>query len=116
MDPWWTEQQAGLVGGLGGAAIGMVGAMVGSMSFLVVRGKAKPFMVGVFAVMVGLGLVLMAAGVVALVKSQPTHVWSILVLGGFLCAGIFGGLLPVILARYRAADARRMQAEQLRRG
>ena len=42
---WWTAQQGNLIGAFGGSAIGMVGAIIGSLSFLVVRGKAKPLMV-----------------------------------------------------------------------
>jgi hypothetical protein len=115
MSAWWTAQDAGLVGGLGGAAIGLVGALVGSLSFLVVRGKAKPLMVGLFGAMIALGLALLGAGVIALTQSQPYHVYYPLLLGGFLSTCLFGALLPVILMRYRQAEVRRMEAEQLRR-
>ena len=115
MNPWWTDQQAGLIGGLGGSAIGMVGAMVGSLSFLIVRGKAKTFMVGTFVTMVVIGAALLAAGATALVLKQPYHVWFPLVLGGVITSCVFGGMLPGILGRYRNAEARRMEAEQLRR-
>jgi hypothetical protein len=115
MDAWWTAQQAGLIGGLGGGAIGMAGALVGSLSFLAVRGKAKPLMVGLFGAMIGLGLCLLGAGAVALIQSQPYHVYYPLFLGGFVATCVFGALLPVILMRYRQADVRRLEAEQLRR-
>lgn len=116
MNAWWTAQQAGLIGGIGGGAIGMAGAMVGSLSFLVVRGKAKPLMLGLFLAMIALGLCLLGAGVVALIQSQPYHVFYPLLLGGFIATCVFGALLPVILIRYRQADVRRLEAEQLRRG
>lgn len=115
MNAWWTAQQAGIIGGVGGGAIGMVGALVGSLSFLVVRGKAKPLMVGLFIAMIAMGLCLLAAGVVALTQSQPSHVYNPLFLGGFIALSVFGPLLPVTLSRYRQADVRRLEAEQLRR-
>ncbi len=115
MEPWWTVQQTGLIGGIGGAAIGMVGALVGSLSFLIVRGKGKPFMVGLFGVMIAVGVALLGVTIVAMVKSQPRHVWYPLMLGGILSTVLFGSLLPVVLIRYRAAETRRMEAEQLRR-
>ena len=115
MNAGWTAQQAGIIGGIGGSAIGVVGAMIGSMSILVVRGKAKSLFIGLFSVMIALATVLLCAGAVALVQHQPYHVWYPLVLGGIVTGAVFGGLLPVILARCRAAEARRMEAEQLRR-
>lgn len=115
MDAWWTAQQSGLIGGIGGGAIGLIGASIGAMSFLIARGKGKPIFVGTFGVMIALGAVVLAVGIVAVVKGQPYHVWYPLVLGGFLLSCLFGALLPVVLVRYRAAEVRRMQAEQLRR-
>jgi hypothetical protein len=115
MNAWWTAQQAGLIGGIGGAGIGLGGALIGSMSFLVARGKAKSLMVGVFAAMIALGLCLLGAGIVALIQSQPYHVFYPLLLEGFISTCVFGALLPVILMRYRQAEMRRMEAEQLRR-
>lgn len=112
---WWTAQQAGIIGGIGGAAIGMVGAAIGSMSFLIVRGKGKPVIVGVMASMVLLGVVLLVAGVVAAVQGQPKHVYYPLLLGGFIASCVFGTLTPVVVMRYRAAEVRRLQAEELRR-
>lgn len=115
MEPWWTAQQAGVIGGIGGAAIGMVGAAIGSMSFLIVRGKGKPVIVGAMVAMIVLGVVLLTAGVIAAVKGQPYHVYYPLLLGGFISACVFGALTPMVITRYRAAEARRLQAEELRR-
>lgn len=115
MEPWWTAQQAGMIGGIGGAAIGMAGAAIGSMSFLIARGKGKPVIVGAMVAMVVLGAVLLTAGVVAAIKGQPYHVLYPLLLGGSISIGVFGALTPMVITRYRAAEARRLQAEELRR-
>jgi hypothetical protein len=115
MEAWWTIQQANNIGAIGGGAVGVVGAVVGSMSILVVRGRAKPLMVGLLVTMILVGLVSLGAGVAALVQKQPYHVWYPISLGGFLSTCIFGSLLPICLFGYRKAEVRRMEAEQLRR-
>ncbi len=112
---WWSLQDSNLIGAIGGASIGMVGGLVGSLSVLVARGKAKPLMVGIYAGMAGLGVCLLVAGVLAVSTGQPRHVWFPLCLGGTIATSVFGGMLPMILARYRSAEVRRMEAEQLRR-
>lgn len=115
MTEWWSAQQAGIIGAIGGSAVGIVGALIGSMSFLVARGKAKPLFLSVFGVMIAVGVIALCVGVVALIQRQPYHVWYPLGLGGLVCSVIFGGLLPVIMMRYKAAESRRFEAEQLRR-
>lgn len=67
------------------------------------------------ALFVLIGVMSLAAGIVALVVRQPYHVWYPLVLGGVILSVVPGCLLPVIRMRYRQAEARRMQAEELRR-
>lgn len=112
---WWTNQQSGLIGGIGGAAIGIAGALVGSLSFLIARGKGKPLMLGIYITMILIGISLLIAGITAVLKDQPRHVWYPLCLGGSISMMIFGGMFPMILQRYRAAEQRRIEAEQLRR-
>lgn len=116
MSAWWTAQEAGLIGGIGGTALGMVGAAIGSMSFLIIQGKGKPAIVGLMVAMVSVGLMLLIGGIVAAAMGQPYHVVFVLLLGGFIATGVFGALLPVVLKRYRAAEVRRLHAAELRRG
>lgn len=114
---WWSQSNAGLIGGIGGSVIGLLGALFGTVGgCLAPRGKAKPFVVGGMLLVAALGTVTLIAGIVAVAMAQPYHVWYPLLLGGGLTAGLFGGLTPVILARYRQAEARRMESEQLRSG
>jgi hypothetical protein len=79
------------------------------------RGKGKRFMIGLFGFMISLGVCLTIAGVIALIQKQPFHVHSPLFLGALVTLAVFGPMLPVILARYRQAESRRMEAEQFRR-
>jgi len=70
---------------------------------------------GLAGLLVAIGLVCLTAGIVALVLRQPYHVWYPLLLGGFILSFCCGGLTPVLMLRYRQAEARRMQAQDLRR-
>ena len=117
MDPWWTEQGAGIagaiIGGVGGSVIGGIGGGVGGP--LAAAGKARAFVVGFFWAAIACGIALVAAGIAALSMGQPMHVWMVLLAPGALFAGLMGGLLPVIKQRYRQHEQRRLAAEEFRR-
>ena len=116
MDPWWTGQQAAWFGGVGGSAIGVLGAVLGTVGGICApRGKCKALVFSLIAFPLVVGPVLLAAGIVAIVGGQPYHVWYPLVLSGGIMTFVFGFLLPVFMARYRQADMRRLEAEELRR-
>ncbi len=113
---WWTPQEAGWIGGGLGGVIGVLGAGLGvAAGLLVNKGKGKPLILALLALMLAVGVASLLAGLIALTARQPYHVsYPLLLIGGIstLVAGINA---PVILARYRQADARRLDAEQLRR-
>ena len=116
MTPWWTDPQAAWIGAIGGSAIGLLGAILGVVGGICApRGMCKRLVLGLMAFNIISGIVLLAAGIVALSARQPYAVWYPLVLGGGILGLVDGGLLPVVLARYREADRRRLQAEELRR-
>lgn len=116
MDPWFTEQTAGMVGtiiGVGlGAGFGGIGGGVGGP--LAGMGKAKGFVLGIFAAGLLIGIGLAVTGVVALVTSQPWHVWFVFLMPGVTCALIFALLLPVVRAQYARAEQRKMDAAAIR--
>lgn len=117
MIEWWTSQQGTWIGAIGGSAIGVVcGCYGGLAGWLAPRGIGKRFFLTLHAALILVGVVALVAGVVALTARQPYHVWYPLVLAGGLLGGVMGSLLPVMLTRYRQADARRLGAEELRRG
>lgn len=114
---WFDPQSAGIIGGcmgalLGGGFGGIGGPLAG---VLVPKGKAKGFVVGFFvtAVVIGVGLLITAG--IALLQGQPSHVWTIFALCGFVMTAVMGGLIPVVLRGYAQAEARKLDAEQLRR-
>jgi hypothetical protein len=115
MDPWWTQQQAGLVGGIGGSVVGIVGGLVGAMAGWVNRGKCKPLVVGVFGLAIAGSSTVLIAGLAALALHQPWHVCYPLVQVG--CSiFLFVPFAFMYQGRYRQAEMRHLEAEEMRRG
>lgn len=118
MEPWWTMQQSGMIGGWLGAGVGVIfGGIGGGLGgLLAAKGQAKPLVVGFFILGIVACSIMGAAGLFALVRGQPYHVWYPLVLPGVLGTTILGVLLPVsILRAYRQHEERRLAAEEFRR-
>ena len=117
MISWWTDQQTGLFGGIAGSALGILGGLFGAITGICTpRGKCKGLVYGLSALMIGAGIIALISGVAALLMRQPYAVYYPLILIGVICTAVIGGLMPVIRRRYREADNRRLEAEELRRG
>jgi len=104
---WWSDRAAGLVGGIGGAALGCLGSL---LSWLAWKGLARRFVVGGAWVLIGFGVVLGLAGIIALCLSQPYAVWFPLTLGAVLLLGIIPFRLRSFLKHYEDLELRRMTA------
>jgi hypothetical protein len=104
---WWSDRTAGIVGGLGGGVIGLMGAITG---WLVSRGRARKFVLGTALVLTALGGVLLVAGIVAMVLSQPYAVSFTLLLMGTILTLAFGALFRRARRAYSEAELRRMRA------
>jgi MFS family permease len=116
MTEWWSTQMAGVIGGVGGGGLGALGGLLGALAgWLAPQGRGKAFILGGFVAMIVIGVASLCVGIVAITLGQPYHVWYPLCLVGFILSLVPGILLPVIRMRYRQAEARRMEAEQLRR-
>ena len=109
MSPWWTETTGTWLGSLGGAVLGVTcgvfGALVGTLS---PRGIARRAILTSHVCLLGIGILMALAAVVALVTSQPYHVWYPLALMGGMLTLVLGILLPVVRRRYAEAEARRL--------
>lgn len=106
--PWFDPNLYGFIPGtLLGLAGGTLGALAGALAS---RGRARGFVVGAFAAMIVFCAVMLVAAVVAFAGGQPYGVWYGLGLPGVIGIVLFGALLPVVLARYREAETRRMGA------
>lgn len=117
MHPWWTDQQAGLIGAIGGSAIGLFGGIYGTVAGICgPRGKCKTLVFAMTYVAIVVGWSLVGLGIIALTQHQPYAVWYPLLLGGGMDGVLFTAFFFMVKARYREAENRRLDAEQLRRG
>lgn len=104
------DRTAGLLGGVGGALVGGVGALIGLLASL---GRARRFVtMAILSLAIG-GIVAFAAGVIALSRSQPYAVYYPLLLIGFLATVVPLALRPSIRRRYEEIELRRMRAHDL---
>ncbi|MFQ5789558.1 MAG: hypothetical protein ACE5JI_03690 [Acidobacteriota bacterium] len=103
----WSGRRAGLLGGLGGAALGCLGALMG---WLASAGKARGFVLGGMKTLMLLGMVAMLLGVTALVRAAPYTVYYPLLLLGLLAVLVPAFTLPAVRRRYEELELRKMRA------
>lgn len=104
---WWSPRTTGWLGGVAGGVFGTLGGLLGTLAGL---GRARSFVLGAVRACVGLGLLIVASGVVAIGARQPFYVWSTLLFTGALLASIFASNLKSLRARFDAGELRRMTA------
>lgn len=102
---WWSTEQSGLIGGIGGSVIGCFGALIG---ILASKGKARKFVLTSIQISIVVGILLMIAGLVALVYKQPYAVWYALLLPGVILTSVFSLNLSSLQRRYDELEIRRM--------
>lgn len=102
---WWSPQQSGLIGGIGGSIIGCFGGLIG---WLVSKGKARKFVLTMTAIFIVLGVFLIVGGLVAAILKQPYSVWYALLLPGVILVLVFSLNLHSIQRRYDELEIRRM--------
>ena len=105
---WWSSQQAGWIGGIGGSVVGCFGGLIG---WLAGRGKARNFVLASVKIFIVLGILLLMAGVVAVAGRQPYAVYYPLLLLGFILTLVFSVNLPSMQRRYDELEIRRMTSE-----
>lgn len=117
MTEWFTPQQAGLIGGIGGGVFGtLLGVYGGICGVLVARGIGRRVVLTLHLCLLVLGVLMLGTGIVAGVTGQPYHVTYPFVLVGLITTGVMGGLYHVMKKRYQQAEQRKLGAEELRRG
>lgn len=104
---WFDGRTAGILGAVLGTFIGLMGGIVGT---LVGIGKGKPFVVALASAMLGLGLTLLAIGIVAVTFRQPFPVYFVLFLSGGMMTLMGALIMGIAPMRYRQQELRRMQA------
>ena len=110
---WWSDRQAGLIGGIGGATIGCLAALLALMAS---RGLARSFVLGMLQALLGLGVVSSIAGIVALCMKQPYGVWMPLLLAGVLLLAIIPQRFRQIQRQYAELELRRMSSVDMLKG
>jgi hypothetical protein len=85
----------------------------GLAGLLAVQGKARSLVLGFGDLLETLAVGLLAAGVIALLTGQPYGVWYGLGLAGLIGVLVLPFNLRELRKRYREAEERRMQAEDL---
>lgn len=104
---WWTEQQAGLFGGILGSLLGVSGGLIGLSA---AWSKLRPLTIALCLIDLALCGLSLLAGVVALSLGQPWHVYYPLLLLGIIGVGVIGSVLWQQLHNYRADELRRITA------
>jgi hypothetical protein len=106
----WTNRMAGLTGGIGGAFVGGLGALIGVLTSL---GRARRLVMAVVGALIAFGVASTAGGLVALAASQPYAVFYPLLLFGVLSSVVPVSLLPAIRRRYAEIELRTMRAHDI---
>ena len=111
IDPWFDPNRwAWLPGTLFGVLGGCWGSLAG---ILAPMGRARRLVLGGGVAMFAVAVIFLASGAVALALRQPYGIWYGLMLPGLLGVFVLPFQFPMIRRRYREAELRRMQAEDL---
>lgn len=104
---WWTNSAGGLIGGIGGCALGITGALIGVLAGL---GKGKRFVIALAAMLITCGIVAVTVGTYAATAGQSFVVYyPLLLLGGMMT--VSGSVVATVVPkRYRDHELRRMRA------
>jgi hypothetical protein len=102
---WWTQEQSGLIGGIGGSIIGCFGGLIGCLAGM---GKARRFVLAMAKIFIALGILSLIVGGIAAATKQPYAVYYPLLLLGFILTVVFSVNLPSIQRRYDELEIRRM--------
>ncbi len=109
--PWFDANHwAWLPGSLFGCLTGTWGAFAG---YLAPRGKARGFVIGYGVLLQVIAAASLGVGVAALLAGQPYAIWFFFTFLGAQGTILMPMFLALIRRRYREAEQRRIQAEDL---
>lgn len=104
---WWGNQMASWIGGILGPLLGIMGAIVGTLSGL---GRGRKVAMGICWFAIVFGIICLGAGLGAVAMSQPYVVYFPLLLIGGLSTVIMSSVLPSTRKRFENAELRRIES------
>jgi hypothetical protein len=104
---WWNARTAGYIGGISGAFIGILGALIG---FLTASGRSQRFVRMALNAILFIGVAALAIGGIALWQAQPYAVFYPLLLLGGICTVLSLVLQKPVKQAYRNREMRKMQS------
>ena len=104
---WWTETQAGWLGGCLGVLFGVLGGLIGVAS---AWAKSRALTLSLCGIGLAIGGVSLIAGIAALSAGQPWHVYYGLLLTGVVVPAVLGSIYPKIRRQLQDDELRRMTA------
>lgn len=104
---WWSDRQAGMLGGLAGSLLGVLGALIG---ILAATGRARRLVMGLLKLLIAVCAAGLLLGLAALGLGQPYGVYYPLILVGVIGVAVPAGLLRSFKKRYDELELRRMSA------
>ena len=115
-NPWFDPITFGAwFGAIAGGGLGTLGGLLGAAAgILAPRGKGKRIVITAWIALIITGVLMLLFGGYAWTAGQPWVIWYGPVLCGVILTVVMGGLLPMIRARYRQAEHRRIDADGLR--
>lgn len=117
MTEWWDLQSMAWIGAIAGGGLGTLGGIYGGLAgCLAPRGIGRAPIMAVHWTLLLIGAASLVAGIAAVIEAQPYHVYYPLLLTGLILTLVMGMLLPVVKLRYRQAERRKLDAEEVRRG
>ena len=104
---WWSDRDAGLIGGIGGGVLGLLGGLIGSLGGC---GKARWLVLPLTAILAVLGIASLVTGVIALTLGQPYAVWYPLLLAGLVLSIVMDPMFFLLRWAYQQREFRKMAA------
>jgi hypothetical protein len=110
-EPWFNPN---LYAWIPGTVFGCLGGVWGGLAGVFApRGKMRGLIMGLGFGLLAASVILLIAGASAWATGQPFGVYFGLLFPGIQVPMVLGPLLPVVRLRYRQAEERLMQAEDL---
>lgn len=104
-DAWWSYQTTRRIGTSEGFVLGGLGGLV---AWLASKGRCRRFVVRTSYALIGVGILLIIGGLLALATHQPSAIWFVMLLPGVLLVAIIPPRLKQFRKGYEDLELRRM--------